>query len=90
MQFKYTETRAGQIVDSALIADLDSFADDFKAGILVEVKVCLENYNHEVAKKLIDFHRIVLDAPVSATIGMRLVHEYDKRTGLTGVWEIVA
>ena len=89
MKLTYTETRDGRVVDSANIADLsDQFRDNFKAGILVEIKVCLENENFKAAKKLIDWYDAVINSSVASTKGATLVHVYDTRTGLTGTWTI--
>lgn len=89
MKLTYTETRDGRVVDSANIADGETFADNFKAGIMVEISTCLDNDNPKLAKKLIDWYDSVMHSATAKTEGSTFTHIYDTRTGLTGTWTLI-
>lgn len=90
MKLKYTEFRPS--VNRNSVEEVSVSFDDvqgFTRAITKEVTTCLENDAHDVAHKLIDWHRTVQETEILRP-GLKLAHDYGGGLDPVGTWEIIA
>ena len=90
MKLQYTEHRTTTGSDHVEILGRFTDGSGFTDALIKDVKVCLTDDAHDLAHKLIDWHREVTAVEANLKPGAKLVHNYGTGLDPVGTWEIIA
>lgn len=88
MKLIYTEFRPSVNRSEVEVLGEIKGRDTLRDAILAEIKVCMDNDAQDVAHKLIDWHKTLIDFPANFVVGAKLEYSYGGGRDPKGTWEL--